>query len=198
MPPAMDLRIKENMSTRKKGKLPDNLYHFTSITKYRIILESGKFALTPSNLKFDPDTFHYEPIYFREQEIGMQAVNKYSNYHPVVWLTASNQVTAQNTGLSDDKLMCRINVKTDGRFWQYIRWRDFCDKYHADRFATSRVPITRTGTCVSRRFLWMNLPRRNFWIRTDFIKRRMRFQDSRSRMLHRNCLHKNFNYPSRS
>ena len=40
---------------RKKSKLPDNLYHFTSLVKYRIILESGKLALTPSNLKFDPD-----------------------------------------------------------------------------------------------------------------------------------------------
>ena len=93
---------------RKKSKLPDNLYHFTSLIKYRIILESGKLALTPSNLKFDPDTFHYEPIYFREQEIGMQAVDKYKDHHPVVWLTANDQVTAQNTGLSDDKLMCRF------------------------------------------------------------------------------------------
>ena len=33
---------------RKKSKLPDNLYHFTSLIKYRIILESGKLALTPS------------------------------------------------------------------------------------------------------------------------------------------------------
>ena len=124
---------------RKKSKLPDNLYHFTSFIKYRIILKFGKLALTPSNLKFDPDTFHYEPIYFRDQEIGMQAVNKYSDYHPVVWLTASDQVTAQNTGLSDDKLMCRINIKTDGRFWRYLRWRDFCDKYDADRFATAAL-----------------------------------------------------------
>lgn len=135
----MDLRIKEDLSMRKKSKLPDNLYHFTSLIKYRIILESGKLALTPSNLKFDPETFHYEPIYFREQEIGMQAVDKYKDHHPVVWLTANDQVTAQNTGLSDDKLMCRINIKTDGRFWRYLRWRDFCDKYHADRFATAAL-----------------------------------------------------------
>ena len=99
---------------RKKINLPDNLYRFTSLIKYRFFLEFGKLALTPSNLKFDPATFHYEPIYFREQEIGMQAVNKYSDYHPVVWLIANDQVTAQNTGLSDDKLMCRINIKTDG------------------------------------------------------------------------------------
>ena len=66
---------------RKKSKLPDNLYHFTSLIKYRIILESGKLALTPSNLKFDPETFHYEPIYFREQEIGMQAVDKIGRAH---------------------------------------------------------------------------------------------------------------------
>ena len=128
MPLTTDLRTKEDKSMRKKSKLPDNLYHFTSLIKYRIILESGKLALTPSNLKFDP-----------EQEIGMQAVNKYSDYHPVVWLTANDQVTTQNTGLSDDKLMCRINIKTDGRFWRYLRWRDFCDKYHADRFATAAL-----------------------------------------------------------
>ena len=48
----------------------------------------------------------------------MQAVDKYKDHHPVVWLTANDQVTAQNTGLSDDKLMCRINIKTDGRFWR--------------------------------------------------------------------------------
>ena len=35
--------------------------------------------------------------------------------------------------------MCRINIKTDGRFWRYLRWRDFCDKYHADRFATAAL-----------------------------------------------------------
>ena len=81
---------------RKKSKLPDNLYHFTSLIKYRIILESGKLALTPSNLKFDPDTFHYEPIYFREQEIGMQAVDKYKDHHPVVWLTITQTGTSVN------------------------------------------------------------------------------------------------------
>ena len=32
-----------------------------------------------------------------------------------------------------------INIKTDGRFWRYLRWRDFCDKYHADRFATAAL-----------------------------------------------------------
>ena len=137
MPPAMDLRIKENMSTRKKGKLPDNLYHFTSLIKYRIILDSGKLALTPSNLKFDNETYHYEPIYFRGQEIGMRAVDKYKDHHPVVWLTANDHVTAQNTGLSDDKLGCRISIQTNGKFWHYLRWRDFCDKYHADPFMMS-------------------------------------------------------------
>ena len=110
----MDLRIKEDLSMRKKSKLPDNLYHFTSLIKYRIILESGKLALTPSNLKFDPDTFHYEPIYFREQEIGMQAADKYKDHHPVVWITANDQMTAQNTGWSAAKPMSRINSNTDG------------------------------------------------------------------------------------
>ena len=36
---------------RKKSKLPDNLYHFTSLVKYRIILESGKAC---------PDSFQSE------------------------------------------------------------------------------------------------------------------------------------------
>ena len=179
---------------RKKSKLPDNLYHFTSLIKYRIILESGKFALTPSNLKFDPDTFHYEPIYFREQEIGMQAVDKYKDHHPVVWLTANDQVTAQNTGLSDDKLMCRINIKTDGRFWRYLRWRDFCDKYHADRFATAALKQSGSDhanwyICESE-FHWPTLPRSSFWTKTGFIKKHIRFQDSRLRMWHRSCLRK--------
>ena len=113
---------------RKKSKLPDNLYHFTSLVKYRIILESGKLALTPSNLKFDPDTFHYEP----------------------------------NTTLTA------------------LRWLH----------SSSQHPITQTGTSVNRRFLWPTLPRLNFWIRTDFTRKRIRFLDSRLRMWRRSCLRK--------
>ena len=170
---------------RKKSKLPDNLYHFTSLIKYRIILESGKLALTPSNLKFDPDTFHYEPIYFREQEIGMQAVDKYKDHHPVVWLTANDQVTAQNTGLSDDKLMCRINIKTDvsgdisgGVISATNTTLTVLRRLHSN----SQLPITRTGTSVNRRFRWPTLPRLSFWIRTGFIKKHIRSLDSRLRM----------------
>ena len=37
----------------KKTKLPENLYHYTSLIKYRMILATGKLLLTPSNLKYD-------------------------------------------------------------------------------------------------------------------------------------------------
>ena len=70
----------------KKTKLPENLYHYTSLIKYRMILATGKLALTPSNLKHDDATFHQEPMYFNGHEIGTKAVDKYENYHPVVEL----------------------------------------------------------------------------------------------------------------
>lgn len=42
----------------KKTKLPENLYHYTSLIKYRMILATGKLLLTPSNLKYDNATLH--------------------------------------------------------------------------------------------------------------------------------------------
>lgn len=37
----------------KKINLPEFLYHYTSLIKYRIIRSSGRLMLTPSNLKHD-------------------------------------------------------------------------------------------------------------------------------------------------
>lgn len=54
----------------KKTKLPENLYHYTSLVKYRMILATGKLVLTPSNLKYDRATFHQEPLYFNGHKIG--------------------------------------------------------------------------------------------------------------------------------
>lgn len=101
----------------KKTKLPENLYHYTSLIKYRMISATGKLVLTPSNLKYDGATFHQEPLYFNGHEIGIKAVDKYENYHPVVWLTANDHAGAKNTGLSNDKIMCRITIKTNGKIW---------------------------------------------------------------------------------
>jgi len=172
---------------RKKSKLPDNLYHFTSLVKYRIILESGKLALTPSNLKFDPDTFHYEPIYFRKQEIGMQAVDKYKDHHPVVWLTANDQATAQNTGLSDDTRQTDDSGDISAGVISAINTTlTALRRLHS----SSQHPITQTGTSVNRRFLWPTLPRLSFWTKTGFIRKRIKFRDSRLRMWRRNCLRK--------
>ena len=122
---------------KKKSKLPATLYHFTSLVQYRIILTSGNLALSPSNLKYDHATMHYEPIIFNDQEIGIRCVDKYKDNHPVVWLTANDQPTADNTGLSESKLMCRIAIPTNGKVWRFLSWRDFCNKYHADKFAMS-------------------------------------------------------------
>ena len=55
----------------KKTKLPENLYHYTSLIKYRMISATGKLVLTPSNLKYDGATFHQEPLYFNGHEIGI-------------------------------------------------------------------------------------------------------------------------------
>lgn len=126
----------------KKTKLPENLYHYTSLIKYRMILATGKLALTPSNLKHDDATFHQEPMYFNGHEIGTKAVDKYENYHPVVWLTANDRAGAQNTGLSNDKIMCRITIRTKGKIWRYLPWRAFCDKYNADRSIASNLKQT--------------------------------------------------------
>ena len=80
----------------KKTKLPENLYHYTSLIKYRMILATGNLVLTPSNLKYDGATSHQEPLYFNGHKIGIKAVDKYENYHPVVWLTANDHAGAKN------------------------------------------------------------------------------------------------------
>ena len=104
----------------KKTKLPENLYHYTSLIKYRMILATGKLLLTPSNLKYDNATLHDEPLFFNGQKIGYKSVDKYENYHSVVWLTANDHAGAKNTGLSNDKIMCRITIRTNGKIWRYL------------------------------------------------------------------------------
>lgn len=59
-------------------------------------------------------------MFFNGHEIGVKAVDKYENYHPVVWLTANDRAGAKNTGLSNDKIMCRITIKTEGKIWRYL------------------------------------------------------------------------------
>ena len=132
----------------KKTKLPENLYHYTSLIKYRMISATGKLVLTPSNLKYDGATFHQEPLYFNGHEIGIKAVDKYENYHPVVWLTANDHAGAKNTGLSNDKIMCRITIKTNGKIWRYLPWRTFCDKYNADRSVASTLKPIPQADCT--------------------------------------------------
>ena len=68
--------------------------------------------------------------------------HKYENYHPVVWLTANDRAGAKNTGLSNDKIMCRITIKTEGKIWRYLPWRAFYDKYNADRSIASTLKQT--------------------------------------------------------
>ena len=108
----------------KKTKLPEKLYHYTDPIKYRMILATGKLLLTPSNLKYDNVTLHDEPLFFNGQKIGYKSVDKYENYHPVVWLTANDHAGAKNTGLSNDKIMCRITIRTNGKIWRWAR--DIC------------------------------------------------------------------------
>ena len=165
----------------KKTKLPDNLYHYTSLIKYRMILTTGKLLLTPSNLKYDNATFHEEPMFFNGHEIGIKAVDKYENYHPVVWLTANDRAGAKNTGLSNDKIMCRITIKTEGKIWRYLPWRTFCDKYNADRSVASTLKQTAndylTGMSVNLRFQLRTLQRSSFWLKMAPTKTRKTFPD---------------------
>ena len=72
----------------KKTKLPENLYHYTSLIKYRMILATGKLLLTPSNLKYDNATLHDEPLFFNGQKIGYKSVDKYESYHPCLLYTS--------------------------------------------------------------------------------------------------------------
>lgn len=44
--------------------------------------------------------------------------------------------------LSDDKIMCRITIRTEGKIWRYLPWSTFCDKYHADRSTASALKQT--------------------------------------------------------
>ena len=53
----------------KKTKLPENLYHYTSLIKYRMILATGKLLLTPSNLKYDNATLHDEPLFLMGRKL---------------------------------------------------------------------------------------------------------------------------------
>lgn len=53
----------------KKTKLPENLYHYTSLIKYRMILATWKLLLTPSNLKYDNATLHDEPLFLMGRKL---------------------------------------------------------------------------------------------------------------------------------
>ncbi len=53
----------------KKTKLPENLYHYTNLIKYRMILVTGKLLLTPSNLKYDNATLHDEPLFLMGRKL---------------------------------------------------------------------------------------------------------------------------------
>lgn len=115
---------------KKKKKLPEVLYHFTSPFHYIYIKRYGALKLTPSNLKFG--TFSFKPIIIDGEVIGQKHVDEHENYHPVVWLTANPEARYDETGLGEEKTGCRITIPTKGATWRYLRWPEFCEKYHAD------------------------------------------------------------------
>ena len=146
-----------------------------------MILATGKLLLTPSNLKYDNATLHDEPLFFNGQKIGYKSVDKYENYHPVVWLTANDHAGAKNTGLSNDKIMCRITIRTNGKIWRYLPWRTFCDKYNADRSVASTLKQTANDylnwyVCESEIPL-RTLQRSSFWLKMAPTKTRKTFPD---------------------
>ena len=120
-------------------KLPTNLYHFTSPLQMEFIREDGCINVTNSNLKIDDATLHVEPMYRNGEIIGKRSVNKYSNYHPVVWLTANAEAVADETGLYGAKMQCRLTIPTKGRRWKFLKWTDFLSKYHADPLIASSL-----------------------------------------------------------
>lgn len=113
-------------------KLPKNLYHFTSPVQMEFIREDGYIKVTNSNLKVDNATLRIEPMYRNGELIGEHSVNKYSNYHPVVWLTANADAVAGENGLYGAKMQCRITIPTKGKTWKFMKWTDFLEKYHAE------------------------------------------------------------------
>ena len=113
-------------------KLPKNLYHFTSPLQMEFIREDGFINVTNSNLKVDDATLRIEPMYRNGELVGKHAVNKYSTYHPVVWLTANADAVADENGLYGAKMQCRLTIATEDRRWKFLKWTDFLTKYHAD------------------------------------------------------------------
>ena len=115
---------------KKKKKLPGVLYHYTSPIHYALIQKYGALKPTPSNLKYG--TMAVKPIIVDGEVIGEKHVDEYEHYHPVVWLTSNPDAKNDETGLNVEKTACRISIPTKGAPWRYLRWPEFCEKYHAD------------------------------------------------------------------
>lgn len=81
----------------------------------KFIREDGYNNVTNSNLKIDNATLHVESMYRNGEIIGKRSVNKYSNYHPVVWLTANAEAVADGNGLYSAKMQCRLTIPTKRR-----------------------------------------------------------------------------------
>ena len=118
-------------------------------------------------------------MFFNGHEIGVKAVDKYENYHPVVWMTANDRAGAKNTGLSNDKIMCRITIKTEGKIWRYLPWRAFYDKYNADRSIASTLKQTADDyrNWYVRESQLKTLQRSSFWPKMVPTKTRKTFPD---------------------
>lgn len=43
---------------------------------------------------------------------------------------------------SNDKIMCHITIKVNGKIRYHLPWRAFCDKYNADRNVASTLKQT--------------------------------------------------------
>jgi len=120
-------------------KLPKYLYHYTTLLWLEFIREDGYLKVTNSNLKVGNATLRMEPIIRNGEIVGQRAVNKYSDYHPVVWLTANENAVADENGLYEAKIQCRLTIPTKGRRWKFLKWTDFLSKYHADPIEANRL-----------------------------------------------------------
>ncbi len=117
-------------------ELPKYLYHYTSLIRMDWIIEDQTVKPSPSNLFKDDRTKHTEWIYRKRKKVGKRSVDKYANFHPVVWLTANDAAAVENTGLSPAKLQARIVFRADLMQDFILHWPDFTEKYHASPVAT--------------------------------------------------------------
>lgn len=135
--------MQNKKNTRKK--IPEYLYHYTTWEHFQDIYRDGQIDLSPSNLKMDDSTLHIEGIFRGDEQVGSRLVDKYANYHPVVWFTADSNAVATENGLDDLKTQCVLVIKTAAHRHSYMSWMDFTSKYNSPPDVVARLKKSNGG-----------------------------------------------------